>query len=91
MKINKQLFERTVYVILIANIFITLMISSFILSFRGSENNLLFSFENSPEFAVAVFLGFIIFYPLSFIVIYLAAFIIEIILNLLKKNGPAGN
>lgn len=89
MRINKKLLERTVYIILIINILITIFISSFILSFKGSENNLLFTFENDPEFVVAVFLGFVIFYPLSFIVIYLVVFAIEIIVSILKKDGPA--
>ena len=91
MKIDKALLERTVYIILIVNILITLMISSLILSFRGSESNLIFSFENNPDFVVAIFLGFIIFYPLSFIVIYLVVFTLEIIIMFFKKSGPAGN
>ena len=90
MKIDKKLLERTVYIILIVNILIALMVSSFILSFKGSENNLIFTFENDPDFAVAVFLGFVLFYPLSFIVIYLIVFAIEIIM-LFKKDGPAEN
>lgn len=90
MKLNKTLLERTVYIILIANLFFALIASSFVLSFRGSDRNLVFSFENGPEFPFAIFLGFIIFYPLSFILIYLVVFTIEIIISLFKKDGPSG-
>jgi len=79
MGINKRLIERTIYIILIVNVFITLVISSLILSFRGSERNLIFFFENDPEFVLAILLGFIILYPLLFLVIYLVTFIIQLI------------
>ena len=91
MKLDKNLLERTVYIIIIVNIFITLIISSLILSFKGSENNLIFSFENNPEFVVAVFLGFIIFYPIMFLVLYLVTFFVLIVINSFKRDGPAGN
>ena len=76
---DKNLLERTVYIILIVNIFISLIASSLILSFKGSENNLVFSFENDPEFAIAVFLSFIIFYPFMFFILYIMTFFILII------------
>jgi len=79
MGINKRLIERTIYIILIVNVFITLVISSLILSFRGSERNLIFFFENDPEFVLAILLGFIILYPLLFLVIYLVTFIIQLL------------
>tara|TARA_Y100000310_G_C20488118_1_gene717816 strand:- start:316 stop:570 length:255 start_codon:yes stop_codon:yes gene_type:complete len=81
MKINKKLVERTIYIILIANVFITIFVSSLILSFRGSENNLIFFFENDPEFVVAVFLAFVVFYPFLFLVTYLITFIIQLLMR----------
>lgn len=89
MKLDKNLLERTVYIILVVNIFISLIASSLILSFKGSENNLVFSFENDPEFAIAVFLSFIIFYPVMFFILYLITFFILMIIKLIKKDGPA--
>ena len=77
MKIDKILIERTIYIILLVNIFITLIISSFVVSFRGSEDKLVFFIENDPEFALAIALGFIILYPLLFFVIYLVVFMIQ--------------
>lgn len=79
MNINKTLIERTIYIILMANILITLIISSFIVSFRGSENNLVFFFENDPEFVLALLLIFVIIYPLLFLVVYLIVFIIQLL------------
>lgn len=89
MKLDKNLLERTVYIILIVNIFISLIASSLILSFKGSENNLLFSFENGPEFVMAVFLSFIIFYPFMFFILYLITFFMLMIIKLIKIGGPA--
>ena len=79
MGINKNLIERTIYIILIVNIFITLIISSLIVSFRGSERKLVFFLENDPEFVLAILLVFIILYPLLFLVIYLITFIIQLL------------
>lgn len=86
---NKKLLERTIYIILVVNIFITLIVSSLVLSFRGLEENMIFSFENDPEFVLAVFLGFVIFYPFLFLAIYLTTFIIQILIGIIKKDGPA--
>ena len=86
---NKKLLERTIYIILIVNIFVTLIVSSLLLSFRGLEKNMIFSFENDPEFVLAILLGFVIFYPFLFLVIYLITFIIEILIGIIKKDGPA--
>ena len=76
---NKPLIERTIYIILIINIFVTLLISSFVISFRGSEKKLVFFFENDPEFVLAILLVFIILYPLFFLVIYLITFIVQLL------------
>jgi len=76
---NKDLIERTIYVILIINIFVTLLISSLIISFRGSEKKLIFFFENDPEFVLSILLAFIILFPFLFIVIYLITFIIQLL------------
>ncbi|MBS3134871.1 hypothetical protein J4406_00660 [Candidatus Woesearchaeota archaeon] len=84
MKIDKELMERTIYIILIVNIFVTLMVSSLVLSLRGSERNLIFFVENDQEFVLAVVLGFIIFYPLFFFVIYLVTFIIQVIFRIIR-------
>lgn len=76
---NKKLMERTIYIVLIINIFVTLIISSLILSFRGSERNLIFFFENDPEFVLSVLLAFVILYPFLFTITYLITFIIQLL------------
>jgi len=86
---NKKLIIRTLYIILIANIFITLMMSSLIMSFKGAKENVLFSFENDPEFMLALFLGFIILYPLSSIIFFTFAIIIQLLIRAIRKDGPA--
>ena len=86
---NKKLIIRTLYIVLIANIFITLMMSSLILSFKGAKENVLFSFENDLEFMLALFLGFIILYPLSSIIFFTFAIIIQLLIRAIRKDGPA--
>lgn len=86
MGINKKLIERTIYIILIINIFVTLMASSLLLSFRGSERNLIFFFENDPEFVLAIFLAFILFYPFLFMVTYIITFTIQLLSGKLFKR-----
>ena len=86
---NKKLIIRTLYIILIANIFITLMMSSLIMSFKGAKENVLFSFENDLEFMLALFLGFIILYPLSSIIFFTFAIIIQLLIRAIRKDGPA--
>lgn len=86
---NKKSLERTIYIILIVNIFVTLIVSSLLLSFKGMEKNMIFSFENDPEFVGAIFLGFVILYPFLFFVIYLITFMIQILIEIIKKHGPA--
>ena len=84
MGIKRKIIERTVYVILIINVFVTLVVSSLILSFRGSERNLVFFFENDPEFVLAILIAFVVFYPLLFFMIYLVTFLIQIIIHAIK-------
>ena len=86
---NKKLIIRTLYIVLIANIFITLMMSSLIMSFKGAKENVLFSFENDLEFMLALFLGFIILYPLSSIIFFTFAIIIQLLIRAIRKDGPA--
>jgi len=84
MGIKRKIIERTVYIILIINVFVTLVVSSLILSFRGSERNLVFFFENDPEFVLAILIAFVVFYPLLFFMIYLVTFLIQIIIHAIK-------
>ncbi len=82
---NRKLIERTVYIILIVNILVTLIISSFSVSFRGSENKLVFFFENDPEFVLAIFLAFVILYPFLFLIMYLITFITQLLIKKLSN------
>tara|TARA_Y100000034_G_scaffold47494_1_gene58489 strand:+ start:856 stop:1122 length:267 start_codon:yes stop_codon:yes gene_type:complete len=77
MAINRKLIERTIYIVLMTNIFVTLIVSSLILSFRGSEKNIVFFFENDPAFVSAVLVAFVVFYPMLFLITYLITFIIQ--------------
>lgn len=81
MIISKKLSERTIYVILLINIFITLIFSSLIMSFRGLQNHTMFFFENDPEFVLAILLTFVLLYPLFFLLIYLVVFIIQLLIK----------
>lgn len=90
MKIRKETLERTIYIILLLNIILSLILSSIIVSFRGSGRDLLFFFENDKEFVLATLLAFVVLYPISFLIIYLATFIVQLLMRY-KENGPAGN
>ena len=90
MKIRKETLERTIYIILLLNIILSLILSSIIVSFRGSGRNLLFFFENDKEFVLATLLAFVVLYPISFLIIYLATFIVQLLMRD-KEDGPAGN
>ena len=85
MRLNKLLMIRTVYIICFVNILLTLLVSSFVLSLRGSNEGIIFFPENNSEFLISLFLAFVLFYPLLFFLIYLLAFIVQLLIN----DGPA--
>ena len=76
---------RTIYLISIINIFITLFVSSLIISLRGYQQEIIVFFENDSAFLISLFLMFVLFYPLLFFLIYLLAFIVQLLIN----DGPA--
>jgi len=76
---------RTIYLISIINIFITLFVSSLIISLRGYQQEIIVFFENDSAFLISLFLMFIILYPIIFFVLYLITFTIQILI----KDGPA--